>query len=93
LLILASAIFSLLGGVVMSDTTQGVQSAAERARRDLIAWFADESVMTPLNASRWYKGSTHRRLPDKAQLSTLGMENPTERPFNGSRPKQSDPDQ
>jgi hypothetical protein len=58
----------------MSDTTQGVQSPAERARRDLIAWFGDESVMGAHNVSRWYKGSTHRRLPDKAQLSALGME-------------------
>jgi GSCFA family len=46
--------------------TQGAQSDAERARRDLVEWSRDDS--------RWYQGSTYRRLPDKTQLSTLGMD-------------------
>ena len=58
----------------MPDTTQGGQSGDERARRDLIAWSVDESLVGAHNLSRWYKGSTHRRLPDKAQLSMLGLE-------------------
>jgi hypothetical protein len=58
----------------MPDTTQGAPSDAERARRALVEWSHDDSLMTPLNVSRWYKGSTYRRLPDKAQLSTLGMD-------------------
>jgi hypothetical protein len=58
----------------MADTTQGAPSDAERARRDLVEWSHDDSLMTPLNLSRWYKGSTYRRLPDKAQLGTLGMD-------------------
>jgi BMFP domain-containing protein YqiC len=58
----------------MPDTTQGGQSGDERARRDLIAWSVDESLVGAHNLSRWYKGSTHRRLPDKAQLSVLGLE-------------------
>ncbi len=58
----------------MPDTTQGAQSDAERARRALVEWTHDDSLMSPVNVSRWYKGSTYRRLPDKTQLSTLGMD-------------------
>src|ERR1700687_456398 len=56
----------------MPDTTQGAQSDAERA--GLVAWSLDDSLMSPVNLSRWYKGSTYRRFPDKTQLSTLGMD-------------------
>jgi hypothetical protein len=58
----------------MPDTTQGAQSDAERARRAVVEWFIDDSVMSSVNLSRWYKGTTYRRLPDKTQLSTLGMD-------------------
>jgi hypothetical protein len=54
----------------MPDT----QSDAERARRDLIVWPRNENLMKPDNVSRWYTGSTYRRLPDKTQLRTLGMD-------------------
>ena len=57
----------------MPDTTQGAQSDAERARRALVEWFHDDSLRSTANVSRWYKGSTYRRLPDKTQLSALGM--------------------
>src|SRR5258705_11676922 len=30
--------------------------------------------MSPATLSRWYKGTTYRRLPDKTQLGTLGMD-------------------
>jgi len=58
----------------MTDPTQDALSEAERARRALIEWYPDESVMGPGTVARWYKGSTYRRLPDKAQLSALGMD-------------------
>ena len=58
----------------MTDTTQRAQSDAERARRALVEWFHDDSVRSLANVSRWYKGSTYRRLPDKTQLSALGMD-------------------
>ncbi len=58
----------------MPDTTQGAQSDAERARRALVEWPIDDSVMSPATLSRWYKGTTYRRLPDKTQLGTLGMD-------------------
>ena len=58
----------------MPDTTQGTQSDAERARRVLVEWSVDHSVMSPATLSRWYKGATYRRLPDKSQLGTLGMD-------------------
>jgi len=57
----------------MTNTTQGAQSDAERARRALVEWFHDDSLRSTANVSRWYKGSTYRRLPDKTQLSALGM--------------------
>jgi hypothetical protein len=50
----------------MPDTTQDAQSDAERARRALVEWSIDDSLMSPVNLSRWYKGSTYRRLPDKS---------------------------
>jgi len=58
----------------MPDTTQGARSDAERARRVLVEWSVDDSVMSPATLSRWYKGTTYRRLPDKTQLGTLGMD-------------------
>jgi GSCFA family len=58
----------------MPDTTQDAQSDAERARRALVEWSIDDSLMSPVSLSRWYKGSTYRRLPDKTQLSALGMD-------------------
>lgn len=60
--------------MAMPDTTQGAQSDAERARRVLVEWSVDQSVMSPATLSRWYKGTTYRRLPDKTQLGTLGMD-------------------
>jgi hypothetical protein len=58
----------------MPDTTQAAQSDAEWARRALVEWSIDDSLMSSVNLSRWYKGSTYRRLPDKSQLRTLGMD-------------------
>ena len=58
----------------MPDTTQGAQSDTERARRALVEWSIDDSVFSSVNLSRWYKGTTYRRLPDKTQLGTLGMD-------------------
>ena len=58
----------------MTDATQRAQSDAERARRELVEWFIDDSLRSTVNVSRWYKGSSYRRLPDKTQLSALGME-------------------
>src|SRR5713101_3270855 len=58
----------------MTNTTQGAQSDAERARRALVEWFHDDSLRSTANVSRWYKGPTYRRLPDKTQLSALGMD-------------------
>jgi hypothetical protein len=58
----------------MPDTTQGAQSDAERTRRVVVEWPIDHSVMSPATLSRWYKGTTYRRLPDKTQLGTLGMD-------------------
>jgi hypothetical protein len=58
----------------MPDTTQGAQSDAERTRRAVVEWPIDHSVMSPATLSRWYKGTTYRRLPDKTQLGTLGMD-------------------
>ena len=58
----------------MTNTTQGAQSDAERARRALVEWSYDDSLMSSKNVSRWYKGSTYRHLPDKTQLSALGMD-------------------
>ena len=55
----------------MPDTTQGAQSDAERTRRVVVEWPIDHSVMSPATLSRWYKGTTYRRLPDKTQLGTL----------------------
>jgi len=67
------SIFSWAGSIAMTNTTQGAQSDAERARRALVEWFHDDSLRSTANVSRWYKGSTYRRLPDKTQLSALGM--------------------
>ena len=58
----------------MPDTTQAAQSDAEWARRALVEWSIDDSLVSSINLSRWYKGSTYRRFPDKSQLSTLGMD-------------------
>ena len=58
----------------MPDTTQCAQSDAERARRALVEWPIDDSVMSPATLSRWYKGTTYRWLPDKTQLGALGMD-------------------
>src|SRR6478736_6899453 len=60
--------------MAMPDTTQGAQSDAERARRVLVEWSVDQSVMSPATLSRWYKGTTYGRWPDKTQLGTLGMD-------------------
>src|SRR5258705_2118783 len=58
----------------MPDTTQGAQSDTERARRALVEWSIDDSVFSSVNLSRWYKGTTYHRLPDKTQLGALGMD-------------------
>ncbi len=58
----------------MTEATQRAQSDAERARRTLVEWSYDDSLRLSENLSRWYKGSTYHRLPDKTQLSALGMD-------------------
>src|SRR6267142_3044257 len=58
----------------MTDATQRAQSDAERARRTLVEWSYDDSLRLSENVSRWYKGSTYHRLPDKTHLRALGMD-------------------
>lgn len=58
----------------MTDLLPDEPSEAERARRALIQWYPDESYVRPGNMARWHKGATYRRVPDKTQLSALGMD-------------------
>lgn len=60
----------------MTDATQDALSQAERARRALIEWewYPNENLVTKRTMTQWHKGLTYRRLPDKAQVSALGMD-------------------
>jgi GSCFA family len=58
----------------MTDGSQEELSESERARRALIEWYPDESLVRPGTMARWHKGATYRRFPDKSQLGATGMD-------------------
>ncbi|CBE67980.1 MAG: GSCFA domain-containing protein [Candidatus Methylomirabilis oxygeniifera] len=58
----------------MTDPLPDELSEAERARRALIQWSLDKSHVRLGNMARWHKGTTYRRMPDKTQLSAMGMD-------------------